>query len=179
MESPQNPFAPPSARLEDVSTDRVWRDGKVLVAPLGAALPSRCVKCGEPASEMKPRTYYWHHPALYLLVLCALLIYLLLAIILRRRAILTVGLCETHARKRRNGVLVGWLGTLAGIVMMVAGAANDYCGVAVFGLIFFFGTIVAGMFMARVLYPEHIDRTYARLKGCGEGFLATLPDFHG
>lgn len=33
--------------------------------------------------------------------------------------------------------------------------------------------------MAGVLYPEHIDWTYARLKECGEGFLVTLPDFHG
>ena len=179
METPQNPFAPPSASLEDASADRVWRDGKVLVAPLGAELPPRCVKCGEPATQMKKRTYYWHHPALYLIVFCALLIYLIVALIFRRRATLTVGLCPVHVKKRRIGILVGWLGALAGIVLAVAGGSQDSCGVMLAGLALFLGTIIAGLFMARVLYPEHIDATYARMKGCGEGFLAELPDFNG
>lgn len=179
MDASENPFAPPSAPLEDRSTDRVWRDGKVLVAPKDAALPPLCVKCGEPASQMKKRVFFWHHPALYLLVLCGLLLYLIVAIIARRRATLTVGLCPRHAGKWRNGMLLGWLGALAGIGVAVAGGANDSCGIMALGLLLFLGTIIAGMFMARVLQVEHIDRTYARLKGCGEGFLAGLPEFNG
>ena len=176
---PQNPFAPPSAPLEDASTDRIWRDGKVLVAPLGAVLPERCVKCGEPATQVKKRTFYWHHPAIYLFALCNLILYAIIAIIVRRRVALTVGLCQAHARKRLTGILVGWLGALAGIVVATLGGAEDSCGLMVAGFFLFLGTIIAGLFMARVLYPEHIDKVYARMKGCGEGFLAELPDFNG
>ena len=175
----QNPFAPPSAPLEDASTDHIWRDGKVLVAPLGTALPERCVKCGEPPAQMKRRTFYWHHPALYLLALLNLILYAIIAIIVRRRVTLTVGLCKAHARKRLYGILVGWLGALAGIVIAILGGAEDNCGTMVAGVLVFLGTIIAGLFMARVLYPEHIDKVYARMKGCGEGFLAELPDFNG
>jgi hypothetical protein len=123
--------------------------------------------------------YYWHHPALYLIAICNLIIYAIVALIFRRRAALTVGLCPTHAGKRRNGVLLGWAGALAGIAVAILGGANENCGVMAGGALLFLGTIIAGMFMARVLYPQRIDKSFARLKGCGERFLAELPDFNG
>lgn len=179
MESPQNPYAAPSAPLEDLSIDRVWRDGKVLVAPRTADLPPRCVKCGQPAETMKKRTFFWHHPALYLLLLCYMILYLIVALIVRKRATLTVGLCSKHAAKRRNGILLGWGGALAGIVLAILGGGQDSCGVMIAGAVLFLGTIIAGMFMARIMYAQHMDSVYARMKGCGEGFLSTLPEFHG
>ena len=180
METTQNPFAPPSAPLGiSDSEGSYWRDGQVLVTRRDADLPDFCVKCGEPAVEMKRRAYYWHHPALYLLAFCALLIYLIVAIIARRKATVTVGLCQQHRRRRLTGVAVGWGSAVAGVVIAIAGGAYDSCGVMVAGLLVFLVGIITGMFMARVLYAERIDKDFARLKGCGEAFLAMLPEFHG
>src|SRR5258706_76322 len=44
----------------------IWRDKKVLVLGVRAALPDRCIKCNAPAegSRLK-RTLYWHPPGWY------------------------------------------------------------------------------------------------------------------
>ena len=36
---------------------------------------------------------------------------------------------------------------------------------------------IMGIVKSRVLYPARIDDRYARLKGCDESFLASLPNF--
>jgi hypothetical protein len=180
VESIENPFAPPTAALGVGRADgSSWRDGKVLVTLRDAELPPCCVKCGQPVVEMKRRSFYWHHPALYLIALCALLVYLIVAIIVRRKATVTLGLCAEHRRRRRMGIAVGWGSALAGIALAITGGSLESCGLMSAGLLIFLGGIIAGMFMARVLYPERIDKDFARLKGCGEAFLAMLPEFHG
>lgn len=180
MEPPQNPFAPPRAQLGvGAGEGSCWRDGQVLVTLRDAELPPACVKCGQPAAELKRRTFYWHHPALYLIAICALLVYLVVAILVRRKATVTVGLCAEHRGRRLRGIGAGWGGALAGIALMVAGGYLDSCGVMAGGGAVFLGGIIAGMFLSRVLYPERIDRDFARLKGCGGAFLAMLPEFHG
>ena len=45
----------------------VWRDGKNLVMSRYALLPSRCLRCNEPATRRPERTITWHHPAYFAL----------------------------------------------------------------------------------------------------------------
>jgi hypothetical protein len=40
-----------------------------------------------------------------------------------------------------------------------------------------FGCIIAGIIMSRIVYANRIDDRYVRIKGCGEAFLAELPEF--
>ena len=85
-----NPYEPPKARLEGavrMDGGDCWRDGRQLVVRPGCTLPDRCIKCNEPAEHpLQSRRFYWHHPALYLLVLVDLLIYLVVAVIVVRRS---------------------------------------------------------------------------------------------
>ena len=48
----------------------VYRDGDKLDVPRGASLPPYCVKCGMPSSgDPIQKTFFWHSPLLFLLVL--------------------------------------------------------------------------------------------------------------
>jgi hypothetical protein len=72
-----NPCAPPSSSVEFVPEGGAWRDGEVVVLDRKGLLPPRCVKCNEPAEEpVRTSKVYWHHPAIYLMVLLNILILL-------------------------------------------------------------------------------------------------------
>jgi hypothetical protein len=180
MPDPMNPFAPPKASLDPISLEGYWRDGKVLVLRPGCSLPPRCVKCNAPAEmPMKSRKVYWHPPWLYSLVVLAIPIYLIVALITRKQAKVAPGLCALHRKRYWQGIGVGWGGLLLGILLIVASAALDDCFLAVLGALLCFGAIVAGIILSRILLPVGIDKDFVRLKGCGQAFLDSLPEFHG
>jgi hypothetical protein len=184
-----NPYAPSRASL--TATDRasavddnaVWRDGNVLVTLVDAEMPHRCIKCNEPADEpTKKRKVYWHHWALYLLILINALIYAIVALVVRKKALVSAGLCTQHKKRHRNALIFGWTGTLAGIVLMSHGLGTGGSAggtETLVGILLVLVSIIAGMIFARVVYAKKIDKTYVRLKGCGTDFLDSLPQFTG
>ncbi len=124
----RNPYAPSRASLKSddapsrggQSGETVWRNQKLLVMVPDAALPPRCVKCNGPAEEpTKVRKIYWHHPLLYLLILINLIVYAVVAAIVRKRALVAPGLCAEHKKRRQIGLLIGWGGVVAGMMLMV------------------------------------------------------------
>jgi len=179
MNEAMNPFAPPGASLQDDATGGVWRDGKVLVVRQDATLPARCVKCGEPAEPGKIRKLYWHHPAIYALVIFWVLIYIIVAMIFRKNVSVNPSLCPAHLKRRRVAIALGWAGGLAGLAAVVTGMGSDNCLVGLLGGLLLLGSVLGSFMVARILYPETIDKEYARLRGCGENFLALFPPFNG
>lgn len=186
----RNPYAPsraslkvtePVARADGGSAVEVWRDANVVIMLPGAQMPRRCVKCNEPAHEpTKARKLYWHHPAVYLLVLLNVVIYAIIAAVIRRKAFVNAGLCVEHKRRRRIALTFAWTGSLTGIVLMYFGMASSL-GVwgAVLGLLLILVSVLGGMIFARIVYAKRIDPSYVRLKGCGVAFLDSLPPFSG
>ena len=92
-----NPYAPTQASLKSADTPAgtggLWREGNCLVVARGAAFPRRCVKCNEPSEEPhKLRKVYWHHPAVYLLLLGYAILYIIVALIVRRTMEVNPGL---------------------------------------------------------------------------------------
>ena len=78
------PYASPAA-AGGYYPDGAWREGNVLIVRKNVALPPRCVKCGAPAEgPLMKRTYYWHDPILYILILAGILIYAIVALIVRK-----------------------------------------------------------------------------------------------
>ncbi len=186
----RNPYAPSRASLnltEPVATagvgagNTVWRDGDLLVTLIGAEMPSRCVKCNAPADQpTKARKIYWHHPALYVLVLFNVLIYAIIAAVIRKRVFVSAGLCKEHKKRRRIAMTIAWTGALSGIVLVFVGMGSSL-GVwgALLGFLLILGSIIEGLIGGRIVYARKIDKNYVCLKGCGLAFLDSLPSSSG
>ena len=88
----RNPYAPSQATLKQSgppsgqlnSRATAWRYRKMLVMVPETALPDRCIKCNAPAHEpTKERKVYWHHPAVYVLILINVILYAIVGAIVR------------------------------------------------------------------------------------------------
>ena len=180
-----NPYAPSRASLAGASVDTAevggtWRDGAILVLSREASLPSRCVKCNEPAEEpTRKRRLYWHNPWLYVLVAVNLIIYAIVAAIVRKKAVVAPGLCSMHKKRRRTGIAIAWAILLAGVAFIAMGAAKGSAGGLGGGMILMLVAILVGIFTSRILRANRIDAKYVRLKGCGAPFLDSMPPFPG
>ena len=181
MDASHNPYAPSHASLAGGSvrpSDRVWRGDKVLIMARDADLPDRCVKCNDPADEpTKTRKVYWHHPGYYVLLLINVILYVIVALIARKTADVNPGLCIRHKQRRTRGIWIGWGGFVGGLIAMFAAFESQRPGLGLLFLFVTFGCILTGMVMSRVVYAKRIDDRYVLLKGCGEPFLADLPEF--
>jgi hypothetical protein len=182
----RNPYAPSKATLASAApiggdTANVWRDGKWLVMDVDARLPHRCVKCNEPAeTPMKRQTLYWHHAAIYLLLLFWIVIYVIVAAVVRKALKLEVGLCNEHRLARRNALTIGLIGLFGSIPAAIVLAELDQPGLALLvGIGGFIGFVIYLMIKARILYAKKIDADEARIGGCGEEFLSSLPSYRG
>ncbi|WP_257388845.1 hypothetical protein [Tahibacter caeni] len=176
-----NPYAPPEARVvgRAASFDgaqQVWRAGDRAVFRPGDDLPPRCVKCNADAEQpVKERAMHWHTPWLYLLLLVSILIYVIVALIVRKSAKVSPGLCAEHRLARRNIILGSWLAALAGMGLMALSIDRSSGPLALLAAAVMLGSLIFGMVKGRIVYPTHIDAQRIELKGCGEAFLASLP----
>lgn len=183
-----NPYHAPSAILPTgkyAGQEGMWREGKRLLMTKGAEFPDRCVKCNAPAEGYRlKRDLSWHTPWLYLLIFFpGLLVYVIVALIVRDTAKIYVPLCPRHRSARRNAITFGWLGSLAGIAMIIgAGVMSDSLPEAytvpmvVGGLVLLLLSMVLGAIFSRVVTPSKIDKTMVWLKDISPEFLDSLPD---
>lgn len=163
---------------------KVWRQGRTLVMAKDAALPDRCVKCNVPTGGQKlPRSLYWHHPAIYAVILLNLLIYVVVALIVRKRANIAVGLCEKHRAIRKRAILTAWILVLIGagliIVGIAAGSGADNAWMILGGIVLLLFAAVYGAVRARIVRARRMDGDYVWLDGVCRPYLEELPDWTG
>lgn len=151
---------------------QVRREDNVFVVPVaGSTLPAFCVKCGQPATSWIKKTYYWHNPLLFLLIILGLLIYAIVAMIVRKKAVLAVPLCAGHNSARKRNLWIGAILLIAWLPVSVALFANDYNGL---GVVAIFGLIIASIVFFGLgvpLKPTLIDETCGKFKGACPAFL--------
>lgn len=174
-----NPYSPPEARVDawaqpvESDGDVAWCDGKDLVVVRDRPLPRRCVKCNAHVTgAVKPRTFYWHSPWLYLLILVGILFYAIVALIVRKKTEHAVALCPAHARRRQRFILGVFAALFVGLVVAFTG--GDYFGL---GILLILVAILAGLFGTRILVARKMDDRYVRFRGASAAFLASLPAF--
>jgi hypothetical protein len=182
MNTPRNPYAPPSASLEsntpiDHSGSECWRHNKVMIIERDSEFPPRCIKCNEetdqPGITVK---VYWHHWAIYLLILVSVPIYVIVALIVRKTAKVTPFMCAVHRRKRMIGKVLIYSTLLISFGMLIAGL-NDMPALLGLSFLLLLIGILVGVRMARTVYAKKIDDRYVQLKGCDAAFLDSLPEF--
>ena len=173
-----NPYAPPLAETDYDARfvgegGGLRREGDLIVIPvLGVSFPPRCVVCNQPAQNRLRRKLYWPPPGYYALICLGWIFYLVAALIVRKNAQFEVGLCEAHAARRRNGILLGWLGVPACLVGAAA-LADSSLPAMIALLIVAFGSTVGGLLMVRVVRASRIQDGLAWLK-VGRPFLDSL-----
>lgn len=158
-----------------------YRQGNKLIVPKGAPLPRYCVKCGQSVTgEPFKKSFYWHSPWIYLLILVNILVYAIVAMILRKRADVAVPICDDHRQRRRTLIVATWvlaLGFIPGGIFAGTLIHDTDTAVAVGFLVAFLlliGAFVTGG-MSAMLRPREITETSATFSGACEPFLALLP----
>ena len=157
----------------------IWRDGNRLVMWKGATLPDRCVRCNAPANGRRlKRTLYWHHPLIFLVVLAGVLVYVIVALVVRKKAVVSIGMCDRHYRRRLQAILAWWLITFACAALFWYGIvrSNQGQGWAILVAVLVF---LANLFFAVALTlpvsPARIDDQYVWIKKIGRDYLAEFP----
>lgn len=163
------------------------RDGKLVVAPDGCDLGSRCVLCNEESDRpRKMRTMTWFPRWVLVTVLAGLLIAAIIIAIIQKKTKIAFGLCEAHRKRRLKLILLTWLLSLScpaamifGLILADTNKRQGDGGVyAIGGVIAFFvlfiGAVIVGM-RARALTCTFIKDGVGVFKGAGEAFLDTLP----
>jgi len=161
----------------------IVRDGNRLLVPNPprnqvVPLPPPCIKCGAPANG-KPvnKTFYWHHPALYLLVLAGVLVYLLVAVIVRKSMRMSVPLCARHAQRRSTAVTLAWVIPLVGVAdaFILPRFGIDGGVVALITLLLVVTGVVIWAIVDYPIRPKSIDQYRGVFTGCAEAYLQQFP----
>jgi hypothetical protein len=162
----------------------ITRQGSRLIIPApargqAAMLPPLCVKCGAPANG-KPvmKTFYWHHPALYLIILAGVLIYVIVAMIVRKSMKVSVPVCAHHAQRRSTAVMLAWVLPLIGLVdVFVLPSFNVDGGlVALITMVLIFTGIIIWAVVGLPIRPKRIDQYSGEFSGFCEAFLQQFPE---
>lgn len=170
-----NPYAPPVSGGHRQAGPGCYRSGKELVVLAGAELPHRCVKCNAPATMDKPKTYAWHHPGYYLLLLLWIIVYLIAAMIVMKKAKIAVGVCAMHRRRRLTFSVLAFGLVLLGLGLLFPAMESSGSALGVLSGISLIAAIFVANYGTRMLTVGRVSREEARLKGCGEAFLDSLP----
>ncbi len=159
----------------------LWRQGRRLVTRSETPFPDRCVKCNAPANGFRlKRILYWAHPAYLLLLLCNILILLIVYLIVRKKAVLNIGLCEQHQTRRKTGLIVGWTGTLVGIVLLIGAAVIESGWMALTGVaVLLFSWIYGGVRASTVAITKMNKENVVWVRGVHPDFLNQLPEWPG
>lgn len=148
-----------------------------------AVLPDRCIKSNEPTHERLKRSLYWHHPAIYLLILAHLLIYVIVALIVRKSAVIQVPLAKRFKKRRIRNMIIAWSIVLFGLLSLVLGITlangNQIEPLHVVLIVLFpFSLLLGalwGIFGCRVVYAKKIDDQFVWIAGASRDFLAQFP----
>lgn len=188
---PSNPYAAPSTDLSMAlpqSSGGVFRMNGKMVMHRQAVLPPRCIKTGAPAETAVSKTLYWHHPALFLLVIPGLLVYAIVALLVRKSMTFAFPLTNRARGKLRMRLTLGVIclfsafGAMFGGIALASdnGQGGDNGIFALLGVILFFVLLFTSIFfftMARIVTPIKITDQFTVVKGVAPEYLALLPDW--
>ena len=135
------------------------------------ALPNHCIKCGETGIKTLQKTYQWHNPFYYLLLLLCLWAYAFAIYFVARRMVLKISLCRRHANRRLTLLIVGTILLLGSIPLGYFLGRDPGVLVGIFGFLAGLIVLVIGTNTIRPVGMTDLEATYA---GAGEGFLRRL-----
>ena len=166
--------APPAA------IGSLWRSGNVVVSVKnGSVFPDRCLKCNAPTNgKLMRRTLYWYPPWVIIVLIASVLIGLIVAMIVRKTAVVEIGICDAHRKKRIRNITIGTVLMIACLILLIISAINESGIGAIFSLVGFIAGIVF-LVMARLLTVQKIDDNHVWIKGACQPYLSSLQEWRG
>ena len=183
-----NPYAAPTmgpAILPSHSdfSNAIFQKNGALIVHKNAQLPDRCIKSNEPTQSKLKRALYWHHPALYLLILLHILVYVVVALIVRKSAVLWIPIEDRFKKARIRNIMIAWLlfflgiGSLtAGLIAMDSQSPISWILILLCPVLMLTAALI-GIYGCRIVYPKRIDGQYVWLKGVSAEFLSEFPEW--
>jgi hypothetical protein len=148
------------------------RGSYLVVSRATPMLPNFCVKCGEPGSKTLRKTFLWHNPTYYLLILlCSPLIYAIVAQIVGRKMPLGISLCKRHASRRFFLILLGSILLLGSIPIGIFLGANPGITIGIVGTL---AGLVVLVVATNTIRPIKMTDSEATFAGVGEAFLSRV-----
>jgi hypothetical protein len=183
-----NPYAAPTLDpaiplSQGNVSNAIFQKNGVLIVHKNAQLPDRCIKSNEPTQSRLKRKLYWHHPALYLLILLHILVYIVVALIVRKSAVLWIPLEDRFKQARIRNIFIAWLLFFLGMGSLITGIIVSSSQNPMSGIFFLLCPVLilagalVGIFGCRVVYPKKIEGDYVWLKGVSPDFLSELPEW--
>lgn len=189
-DAPFNPYQAPTALAPQMHFASnpfeagVWRQGDLLVMHKTARLPDRCLKTNEPTLTRFRQKLFWHHPAIYLLILVHVIIYVILANVLGHRATVEIGVVPERISWRRKVIAIAWLGILGSIAAFIGSFQFDPDAATGIFLTLLLGGIfgalafaIFGVVCSPIVRAKRIDHHYIWMKGVCPAYLNLLPEF--
>jgi serine/threonine protein kinase len=184
-EAPKSEVAPWPQFLE--SSERIWRDGTLLIIHKDAKLPDRCVKCNAPAKGLSlRRSLSWRPAGWYLQLLIGILIpiYFIPAIIAtffngRQSARIEIGLCVGHRTRERRAIAAVWVLTLASLGLFSCGLSAENGVVVLVGLAVLLSGLIYGIVRSQPVVPTRIDQGFVWLKRVHPAYLEGFRNWEG
>lgn len=172
-----NPYAPPESAVADTVEGEAWRQRRdVIIRRHDASFPHRCIKCNADAKVVAPLRLSYLNPWFYLLFFINIFVLLLVGLIFQKSVRVAVPLCKDHHRRHRRFVRTMWVLFFAGIVALVAAALHQSGELlAVILVLLLIGAVVA--IGGRLVYARKIDKEFVWVRGAGDRFLRSLPEF--
>jgi hypothetical protein len=155
-------------------------DGKRVVVPLSnTRLPMRCFKTNLPvtAEQVRLRKLYWCSPWVYLSLFLSLIVLLVVYLISRKLVKVELPLSPTGKGIVRKQALIAWGIFVGGIVLSIAGFANDFPSIGVIGILAIPTSMIYGIVKASTVRVIKIKDGDVWLAGAGKDFLASLPAY--
>lgn len=151
-------------------------EGSRLIVPRNVTtLPPYCVRCGQPSTNTVTKTFGWHTPWLYLLILFpGLLIYAIVATIVMKKQKLAVPLCDGHRHQRKVWLGIGWVALLGSIPfgVLIGNLGEDTGGLGVLAFfVAFLASLVFFVIGSRLMSPKEIDEQRGVYGGVSPIFL--------
>lgn len=164
---------------EPASLGMMWRHGPLLVVGKETPFPDRCVRCNTLTDGDQLKRDLWWHPSIYFALAIIPFVYVIVVLLVRRQATLHISLCEVHLAARKRTIFIASMAAISGLVLLLLAAfvANGWMAVA--SLLLLVGAGIYGALQASVITATKIDEHHVWLKGAGQPFLATLPEWTG
>lgn len=165
----------------DKSVTGLWRDGKIVVMAHGAKMPKRCFKSGA-KDVTKKRIELGYTPPAKMLGAVALGVLTAattgVAVTAHRMQKVELSIYYSKSWKQRRLIRIfSGLGICAlGCFLIYYSLVQMICGLALFGCFCMVGGLIFGL-TGDHISAQKIDDQYVRLRGAGNRFLETLPEW--